>query len=455
MKISTMNVILWLSIIWMPLLFYVILCNETRFKKNIVIGVTFPQEAREDETLQQLLSVFKKRLLFVCIGLIVIAIPCIFIPKTGMAMTVWMIWILFAMIAPYVPYVQCHLKLKQLKEERGWRKTSSAATVVDLSAASRQTKWLSPYLFALPLLVSLLPMLFDRDMTLLYLIDAGMVLFCWLGYRYLYRNKSEVVDDNVAVTEALTRIRRYNWGKIWLLAAWFMAALNLIAWLTKMNSTLSLYGILLLSAILIVASISIELKLRRLQETLTAQSGTDFYVDDDDKWIWGMFYYDPNDKRLIVNNRVGMNTTVNLAKRSGQIFMGVMALLLLLMPFLGVWLDHLESTPVDLDITDTAIVAIHTDIEYELPLEDIAVVEYLTERPNMSRTSGTGMNTVLKGNFSTPWGPSKVCLDPRTGPYLHIVTKEKKHYLFGSADGSDTEAVYQQLEVQLNNETLK
>ncbi len=450
MKISTMNLILWLSIIWLPLLFYVILRNETKFKKNIVIGVTFPQEAREDEELQQLLSIFKKQLLWVCIGMTLLAVPGMFIPKTGMAMTAWMIWLLLSIIVPYVPYVNCHLKLKQLKEDRGWRQTGKATTVVDLSSAAKQTKWLSPYLFALPLLTALLPLLFDRSMAVLYLTDAGIILFCWFGYRYLYRNKSEVVDDNMEITEALTRVRRYNWGKMWLLCAWFMAALNFIAWLTKANATLSLYGILLLSAILVTASISIELKLRKLQETLTAQSGTGFYIDDDDKWIWGMFYYDPNDSRLIVNNRVGMNTTVNLAKRSGKIFMGITALLLLLMPFLGIWMDHMENTPVDLDITETAIIAIHTDVEYEIPLEDIAVTEYLEERPHMNRTNGTSMETVLKGNFSTPWGASKVCLDPRTGPYLHIVTYEDKHYLLGSADSADTEAVYQKLKEQLN-----
>lgn len=68
-------------------------------------------------------------------------------------------------------------------------------------------------------------------------------------------------------------------------------------------------------AVVVVATIGIEFRVRRAQERLTADSGKDFYVDEDDQWIWGMFYYNPNDKRLVVNNRTGINTTFNLARR--------------------------------------------------------------------------------------------------------------------------------------------
>ncbi len=447
MKLSTMNLILWGCVIWMPAFFYVLLKNETKFKKNIAVGVTFPQEARDDEELQQILSVYKKHLLYVCIGLFAAAIPCIFIPATtGMVMTIWMIWLLLGCVLPYVPYIQCNRKLNQLKETRGWKRSSGQMQTVDLQAAAIKTRWLSPYWFVLPAVTSLIPLLSDTDIAIVYLLDAAMILFFWFGYRCLYRNKSEVVDDNPVLTEALTRIRRHHWGRMWLLCAWFMAALNLLVWLTSFSASLTLAGIPALSLILVIAAVYLELKLRKLQEKLTAQSGTGFYVDADDKWIWGIFYYDPNDSRLIVNNRVGMNTTVNMAKRSGQIFMGLTALLLLAMPFFGVWMDHLETTPVGLELTETSIISTHTGVEYEIPLDDITYIEYVTEKPSLRRTAGTGMETVQKGRFSTPWGSASVCLDPRTTPYIYLETDEGKRYLFGSADSTETETVYWQLE---------
>ncbi len=450
MNISTMNLILWGSVIWMPALFYVLLQNETKFKKNIAVGVTFPQEAREDEELQKILSVYKKQLRYICIGLFAAAVPCIFIPATaGMVMTIWMIWLLLGCVLPYVPYIQCNRRLKQLKEARGWKLHSGTVQTVDLRAASVETRWLSPYWFLLPALISLIPLLTDTDIAIVYLLDAFMIMFFWFCYRCLYRNKSEVVDDNLALTEALTRIRRHHWGRMWLISAWFIAALNLLVWLSSSSASLTLTGILTLSLLLVITSIYLELKLRKLQETLTAQSGTGFYVDDDDKWIWGIFYYDPNDNRVIVNNRVGMNTTVNMAKLSGQIFMGITALLLLAMPFLGVWMDNLETTPVGLEITESVIVSTHTGVEYEISLDDITHIEYVAEKPELRRTAGTGMETVQKGRYSTPWGSASICLDPRTLPYIYVETAEGKRYLFGSADSSETEAVYQQLQTSL------
>ena len=40
------NTVLWLSLIWLPLLLCFMLRNESKFKKNIAVGVTFPFEGR-------------------------------------------------------------------------------------------------------------------------------------------------------------------------------------------------------------------------------------------------------------------------------------------------------------------------------------------------------------------------------------------------------------------------
>lgn len=439
------NFILWACVIWLPLLLYCVLQNETKFKKNIAIGVTLPQEARQDTEVLALLHQFKQQTLLICLALIIVAIPCMLIRKIGLMGTLWMIWIDCSIILPYLPYIRFNQKLRQLKERRGWQQNRSSIVIANLSAATSPAKWLSPLLFALPLALSLLPLPFDHAYWILYSINAITILFCWLGYRYLYRNKSELVDDNIAVAEALTRIRRYHWGKCWLYCAWFLAAISILTWLTQKQGLLMAGAISLLAFALVTIAVSMEFKARRLQETLTAQSGIDFYVDDDDKWIWGLFYYNPNDSRLLINNRVGINTTVNLAKRSGQALTAVLALMLLSLPLLGVWMDHLESTPVALSLEQAAVVAQHTGKEYQIPLDSITEVEYLNSLPQISRVAGTGMDTVLKGKFKTPWGSASTCLDPRTAPYLLITCTNGKHYLLGSSDRQQTIAVYQQI----------
>ena len=443
------NFVLWICIIWMPVLFYVILRNEAKFKKNISLGVTMPQEAREDEEVLNIIKVFKKELLIVTIAITLSAIPFMLLSfgsRIGQGMTIWMIWLVLATVVPYVPYVKYHKQLKVLKEERGWVKAQGDIRVVAFSGIDDGYKWLSPYAFIIPFVVALIPLVFEKTMAIVYLMDAGMILLCWLGYRYLYRNKMEIVDENIAVTEALTRIRHRNWGKVWMLTAWFLAAINVFNMLfLKGAEIIAICGFVFLVVAFMIFVFRIEFSTRRLQEKLTEESGVDFYVDEDDKWIWGMFYYNTQDSRLIINSRTGINTTVNMAKPAGKVLMGLTVMLLLGLPFLGMWMDKLETTPVGLQFSDDAVIAVHTGEEYEVEVDDIVAIEYCVEKPKIRRTVGTGMENVQKGIFSTPWGSAKVCLDPKNGPYIHIETEDGEHYLFGSSDDEQTEAVYEQV----------
>jgi hypothetical protein len=42
------KLILWLTVIWVPLLICWQQLNEAKFKKNITVGVTLPREAQSD-----------------------------------------------------------------------------------------------------------------------------------------------------------------------------------------------------------------------------------------------------------------------------------------------------------------------------------------------------------------------------------------------------------------------
>lgn len=196
-----------------------------------------------------------------------------------------------------------------------------------------------------------------------------------------------------------------------------------------------------------MAAIGIEFRVRRAQERLTADSGKEFYVDEDDCWIWGMFYYNPHDKRLVVNNRTGVNTTFNMAKRGAQIFMGATLLILLALPLVGVWMMYEEAIPVELRVTEEAVVARHSGTEYDVPLEDIESAQLLEEIPASSRVAGTAMESVSKGRYKNgEWGRFTCCLDPRTGPWLLLRTTEGEIWLFGASDSADTQSAYQAVE---------
>ena len=435
------NAVLWLSLCWMPILMYVTLVNETKFKKNIAIGVTLPFEARRHPDVLARLAQFKKEELYICIGLMLLCIPGIFL-SFSMSFSLWFVWMTAAVVVPYIPYVRCNTDLKRIKLEHGWKRPSAADTVTVDMAAMPDSKWMSPWLFAPAPLLCLIPMLFERDLSFLYLMDAAMAILCWLGYRYLYRNKAEMVDDNSTVTAALSRIRRIQWGRMWLLCAYAMAAMNWLAYLTMYSPTAMTIGLVVFMAVLIGASVVIEFGTRRLQEKLTADSGKDFYVDDDDKWPYGLFYYNPNDDRTVINNRVGTNSSLNLAKPAGKLMYGLTALVIVTLPLWGLFMG--DGT-------------IHTDIqkdkvfieggmhEYEILAEDVLHIELLEELPPVTRTAGTGMPEFLGGNFSSPdYGKLKLCLNPTAPPFV-LVETEGTTYLLGTNEEAQTQAIYNAL----------
>ena len=75
-------------------------------------------------------------------------------------------------------------------------------------------------------------------------------------------------------------------------------------------------------------------------------------------------------------------------------------------------------------------------------------VTLLEEEPDIRKTSGTGMDTLKKGDFySRSLEQSmEVCLNPQEPPFLLIMTRENRWYLLGSGDGAETREIYRKLE---------
>ena len=438
----------WSIVVWavmLPVLpiVYFMQKNECKPKKNIIAGVTLPYEAQRDEEALAMLERYRQELKRMCWVMLAVMVPSLFFRSVGLFMIYFMLWIIALCTVFAVPYIRCNKSLRQLKEKRGWRRTEDVPQVVtDLKAAAEEMRWLSPWWFLPPFLIALVPLAFEREVWWAWTICAALVPAFYLCYRHLYRNRAEVVDADSQRTMALTRIRRYNWGKVWLVTAWATGLFNVLLWLTLDHVWLCMGVCLLYGAVTVAEAVGIEFRVRRLQEKLTADSGQGFYVDEDDLWIWGMLYYNPNDARLMVNARVGVGTTANLARRPAQVIMSLVLVLLLACPLNGVWMKGMERAPVKLAVTETELVGSHFGGEWGVALEDIAEVRVLEERPPLRRVAGTGMESALTGQFNADgWGRVTVCIDPRTGPWLLVTAEDGKLFLFGASEEGAVEEI--------------
>ena len=190
-----------------------------------------------------------------------------------------------------------------------------------------------------------------------------------------------------------------------------------------------------------------EMKIRSIQEKLTKDSGSDWYADEDDRWIFGFLYYNPDDTRTIINSRVGMNSTVNMATVPGKVIMVITALLFVSLPFLGIMLDGVSRQEIVITNTEEAVKADAGWTHYTIDQDDIVSVTLMEKLPdNFRRRVGTGLENLCKGSFvSNETGRVTVLLDPTVSPFLLIETDEGKKYLLGSRDPALTEKIYTEL----------
>lgn len=425
---------------------YALNVNEAKFKKNIAVGVTFPRAGREDPEVLGLLKGFRREQLIICLALAALGALCAALTWREMRFCLLFLWVDLLIVAEFVCTARWNGKLKAVKRVRGW--TVPTVRTASVTAAAEPVRRASVWWFVAAAVVAAVPAVFDRDLWPMYLLDGALALACWAGAKYLYRNRAETVDENDAVTAALTRVRRRAWDRVWLLCAWTMAAIDVGVWVSARffsGSQVLFWLTMALGLGLCIVAVALEFRVRHIQEKLTAASGEGFYVDEDDKWLWGQLYYDPNDSRVIINARTGVNSTVNLARPGGKAFMVLSLALLLALPVAALFFDAMCQAPQPLKVTDGVLLAESWGKDYALPLEDVADAEVLGALPKgMTRVMGTGADAILKGRFNTPWGSATLCLDPREGPWLKVTMADGSLYLLGGG-ASDTEAVYEAL----------
>ncbi|QUC03411.1 DUF5808 domain-containing protein [Atopobium sp. oral taxon 416] len=446
---------IWLLCCWLPIPIWLTLRNSARFKKNIAVGVTLPREAQGDEQVTAILSGYRRWQLACAAALVTIALAGAVVGSVrtlaGPLAVCWSIWVLVACIAPEVVFALANARLAALKGERGWRHRGESGdqriTVADITTAAQPPMRTSNAWFLLSVAASLAPVLLDRGSLPVYLLSAVGALATWAIFRWCYRDRSEVVDANEALTQALTRIRRRAWGHVGLVAAASFALMSWLQLLFQGSPTLYLVSMVLLTAALVITSFAAEMRVRGLQERLTRGSGEGFYVDEDDHWVFGLLYFNPDDSSLMVNDRVGVGTSINFARPAGKAIAAALALALLCLPLTGVFIAEELSAPVTLELSGQTVRANHAMTDYEVAVGDVASVEVLDRLPDMTRTFGGSADTFLEGDFSSEeYGPLKVCLNPEAGPWLLVRTKDGTAYLLGANDPAQTTAALEELE---------
>ena len=430
---------------------YVSMKTNTVPKNNLILSVTLPPEARQDPEVLAYCAAYRKRLLRVCILLTAALLPALFLPRLSVSSLWSLVWLPIAMIVIMRNYGKGYQGLRAIKHRRGWVIPTAGQVVTDLRPM-KLPKRLKTGWFVPPMILSVLPVLscflddWGSSWNLLLAITAGSNLMVTaislICYGLIFRQKKDLLDDDLELTEALTRLRRRNWTRMWLLTAWLSAGYSLAVWFCQGNMTAYTIWTAVYCILLTAAALVTEFAVRRAQQRLTQNRTRQPLVDEDDYWIWGQFYCNPHSTKFTINERVGMGMSINLAHPAGKAMMVFTVLVLLSLPVLGIWMVVEETTPVTAEITAQELI-VRQNGTYTVALEDIESAALLEKLPPASRTWGTGLPNLLKGRFLVDgYGSCTLSLDPTNPPFLLLDTTEGT-YIFGI---DNTEEIYHRLQ---------
>ncbi len=459
--ITIMN--LFLAICFLPLLpvIYFMMLNERKPKNNLILSTTLPKEAWEDPRVLAITKKFTKELTITCVILALLYVPAFFMEYISIIMTYVMLWLDAIIIVPNIPYCKAVKAMRALKKENWYHPELVKVQVADTSLATVFEEKQNTYTFVnflLPLLVSLIPLMFplvvpvEGSLTALLIVilcNSSTILMCYYCYRML-RKKEDRVNSDVTLTAVLTRIRRYYWGKCWMYVSWLSAALGFCALLLFVSEWAFLIAMGVFGTGILVLVVGMDLKIRKEQQRLNEEQPSEILMDEDDNWPYGIICYNKNDKNLFVNSRHGLGVTTNFAHPVGKALDIFAVVMLLILPFTGLFTVKEEFTEPKVILTETTLEAHHTGVEYSIPLEEIYAVTFLTEMPEASKNWGSNFPHLYKGKFTIKniSQTGNLCLDPYDTAFLLVQTTDSKYYLFSMEDYFELKRIYDELNLE-------
>ena len=435
-------------------------------KKKIFYGIRNREEYEEPEAKKRISAICadarKKAVIITCCFL-AIAILLTILHKLPLNLTLCVLNIYVYILMLFVPFSICNRKLKSLKRELGIVQ-NSGISFTDISNTStvhafKPVSLLIP--MAVLLAISVFSLLIDMKTVVIegYKPDGGFTLTIFTGIFFLAglimlpvgilidRQRNEVISEDSAINANYNRALKKCSAGLCVAVTWSIVAIiaGFVAGTIFLKTELfMIVAVGLFMVIEIGAMIIYSMKINRIEEHYRKE--TSIEVDDDDKWIFGMFYYNKSDRRLNVEKRVGIGATVNMAHPVGKVIGALIIATLIFTMLCMVWLGLLEMTPIKVYTEDGLVICHQLRDEYKIEIADIKSIEIVDDLDsrNATRVAGTSMPGLAKGRFSINGESCRLFINPDAGVCVRIETSDRIYYVSGETY-EETMDIYNEL----------
>ncbi len=439
-------------------------------KKKIFYGIRNREEYLQGEVSEKITALCadaRCKALKLTIGYIVIGALVVIFHNMPLNLTLCVLDTFLYIYLLFLPFAGCNKRIKSLKREYGFN-SEAGVRLTDIKAADtvrafKPVAVLIPCVFLLANLVfSLLVDLkvitiegYGSAGTFSMTVMAGVLfltgmLMIPIGF-FLDRLKNEVISEDSAVNANYNRALKKCMTGIVTASVWalLVLALGTTCFLVLVKAEIFYVITMGFFMVIIIASmVAYIYKAGKIEARYKTE--TTVVVDDDDKWIFGLFYYDKNNKRLNVEKRVGIGSTINMAHPVGKV-LGVFIACAVMFTLLSmVWLGFLEVTPIHVYTEDGKVICHQLRNEYIFEtgsIKSVTLVEDFEQR-SVVRNAGTDMPGLAKGNFTV--NQDKGCrlfMNPDIGVCIRIETDSRVYYVSNETE-EETLALYRELNAE-------
>lgn len=437
-----------------PLIFllYFFLRNA-RNHNGWCFGASLSKEWKKDPEVDAIDVEYRKNLKNTMIVFGIAPFVTLFMKHMSISFTYWMIWILAVCFLPMYWYAKANKQIRILKDKRGWNAENKISyTDLKIAALPRRVKFITfcPCMVLSVLSIILSYVLFEEagfEAFRICVWTFGLCTFLfYLAAIWTDKIKVSVICEDTDTNMNYARAKKTVWKNFWLICAWlntaFTASITVAMYFRTSGIAWIIWGSGIYCIAIMIMSIWLLKKLFSINQMYEDKRTLGDAMDDDKYWYWGIMYYNPKDKRFMVENRMGTGTAVNMAKGSGKAMYVFASLCMLIIPVMCVWMIMLDFTPMNTTVVDNKIVCTHLSVEYEIPLEDIEEYTVITEMPEVIKVRGNGMDTVCSGTFEIyREGMFEAFYNPQNDLFIKIVTENETYYISGVDDAATEQIV--------------
>ena len=427
----------------------------------VIVENTFPADKIDDPKVLSFRKKYRKRQFQLASILTILDLSLLIPMKDSIFMMLFFVLIFITIAAGYLLQIRYIRKGHQLIIENNWQLTEQPIQINTALVIEKNRKLVSPWWFAVSfgLLLLLTFVLHNQGMeslTWVLFITCGLTVALFvIGWWAISRLPVRALTDDQTINRQYNDLTKFYWSAFMAATSFFV---NLIIYLPLLTVNLSdrFFEVLMISEFLLIflfcgLTFWWLFRLRNKQDQLLTQTPSFRYTGDDYYWRYSI-YYNPDDRRLMIPDRIGLNITINLARVGGKIFIGLIPIILIaamLIVVVPLYVLDYHPDPLTYEVKQESVLLDGPYYrEQKISFQDIEKVSLIEQLPPTGmKVNGLATENYAIGSFKVGGKSATLFVDHQSKPILKITTK-KRDYYYTNTDSAVTKQAYQSIQAR-------